>query len=104
MVAPNNPSDFQTTYSGLISQYTTKIDVIKQEIRDLMADPVGAGMTNGAFLELIKDTALALPIKRLVMEPQIQHLSLLKSARELACMKNQKQFVLSWQQNDAKIN
>ena len=57
MVAPNNPSDFQTTYSGLISQYTTKIDVIKQEIRDLMADPVGAGMTNGAFLELIKDTA-----------------------------------------------
>ena len=56
MVAPNNPSDFQTTYSGLISQYTTKIDVIKQEIRDLMADPVGAGMTNGAFLELIKDT------------------------------------------------
>ena len=56
MVAPNNPSDFQTTYSGLISQYTTKIDVIKQEIRDLMADPVGAGMTNGAFLELIKET------------------------------------------------
>jgi len=63
MVAPNNPSDFQTTYSGLISQYTTKIDVIKQEIRDLMADPVGAGMTHGAFLELIKDTAASTPDK-----------------------------------------
>ena len=50
------PNDFITSYSGLITEYTSKINVIKQEIRDLMADPVGAGMTHGAFLELIKNT------------------------------------------------
>jgi len=49
------PDNFITTYSGLIAEYTSKINVIKQEIRDLMADPVGAGMTHGAFLELIKN-------------------------------------------------
>ena len=49
------PDNFITSYSGLISEYDSRIDVIKQEIRDLMADPVGAGMTAGAFAELIKD-------------------------------------------------
>ena len=49
------PDNFLTSYSDLISEYDTRINVVKQEIRDLMADPVGAGMTSGAFLELIKD-------------------------------------------------
>ena len=61
MTAPNNPADFKTNYPDLISNYQDKIDVIKQEIRDLMADPVGAGMTHGAFLELIKDTLHSTP-------------------------------------------
>ena len=46
---------FITSYSALITEYTSRINIIKQEIRDLMADPVGAGMTSGAFIELIKD-------------------------------------------------
>jgi len=51
------PDNFSTTYSALISEYDARITVVKQEIRDLMADPVGAGMTARAFAELIKDTS-----------------------------------------------
>ena len=69
-----------------------------------MADPVGAGMTNGAFLELIKDTAASTSDKAVGYGTSDPAFIIAEKCDELACMKNQKQFVLSWQQNDAKIN